>query len=91
VPRRFGYGTHPHRGDRFSRKPDFSAGGSHSHFEPIHLDGSRFPHHGALSTGSNGEGQRTVKTSSDRMVKCWISKIYLTNPTTEPSTFSCPK
>jgi hypothetical protein len=22
------------------------------------------------------------------MVKCWIPKIYLTNPSTEPSTFS---
>jgi hypothetical protein len=27
-----------------------------------------------------------VKTSSDRMVKCWIPKIYLSNPSTEPST-----
>jgi hypothetical protein len=34
--------------------------------------------------------QRTVKTSSGRMVKCWIPKIYVTNPTTEPSTFSHP-
>jgi hypothetical protein len=24
------------------------------------------------------------------MVKCWILKIYLTNPNTEPSTFSHP-
>jgi hypothetical protein len=24
------------------------------------------------------------------MVKCWVPKIYLTNPSTEPSTFSCP-
>jgi hypothetical protein len=31
-----------------------------------------------------------VKTSSGRMVKCWIPKIYLTNPNTEPSTSSCP-
>jgi hypothetical protein len=31
-----------------------------------------------------------VKTSSGRMVKCWIPKIYLTNPSTEPSTFSHP-
>jgi hypothetical protein len=27
-----------------------------------------------------------MKTSSGRMVKCWISKIYLTNPSIEPST-----
>jgi hypothetical protein len=31
-----------------------------------------------------------MKTSSGRMVKCWIPKIYLTNPNTEPSIFSCP-
>jgi hypothetical protein len=30
-----------------------------------------------------------VKTS-DRMVKCWISKIYLTNPNTKPLLFSRP-
>jgi hypothetical protein len=24
-PRRFGYGPHPHRGDRFLRRPDFLA------------------------------------------------------------------
>jgi hypothetical protein len=29
-----------------------------------------------------------VKTSSGHMVKCWIPKIFLTNPSTEPSTFS---
>jgi hypothetical protein len=40
--------------------------------------------------GPSGEVQRTVKTSSGRMVKCWIPKIYLTNPSTEPSTFSRP-
>jgi hypothetical protein len=34
--------------------------------------------------------QRTVKTSYGRMVKCWIPKIYLTNPSTEPSTISRP-
>jgi uncharacterized protein YjeT (DUF2065 family) len=33
---------------------------------------------------------KTMKTSSSRMVKCWISKIYLTNPSTKPSIFSCP-
>jgi hypothetical protein len=34
--------------------------------------------------------QSILKTSSGRMVKWWISKIYLTNPSTEPSTFSYP-
>jgi hypothetical protein len=38
----------------------------------------------------SGEVQRIVKTSSGRMVKCWIPKIYLTNPSTESSTFSHP-
>jgi hypothetical protein len=33
---------------------------------------------------------RTMKTSSGRMVKCWIPKIYLTNHSTEPSTSSLP-
>jgi hypothetical protein len=34
--------------------------------------------------------QKVVKTSSGRMVKCWIPKIYLTNPSTESLTFSRP-
>jgi hypothetical protein len=74
----------------FSRKPRFSIGASHTHFEPNHLDAPRFPHRGSCPTRSNGEVLKTVKTSFDHMVKCWISKIYLTNPSTEPSTFSCP-
>jgi hypothetical protein len=90
VPKRFGYGPRPHRGDRFSRRPNFPAGGSYTHFEPRHLDGPRFPHHGSCPTGSKTEVQKTVKTSSGRMVKCWILKIYLTNPSTEPSTSCCP-
>jgi hypothetical protein len=48
------------------------------------LDGPHFPTH------SNGDVQKIMKTSSGRMVKCWISKIYLTNPSTEPFIFSCP-
>jgi hypothetical protein len=43
VPRRFGYGSRPHRGARFPRRPSFSAGGSHTHFELRHLDGPCFP------------------------------------------------
>jgi hypothetical protein len=38
----------------------------------------------------NSDVQKIVKTSSGRMVRCWIPKIYLTNPRTEPSTFSRP-
>jgi hypothetical protein len=89
-PRRFGYNTHPHRDDRFPRRPGFPAGESFTHFEPRHLDGPRFPRHGSHPTQPSDEVLRTVKTYSGRMVKCWISKIYLTNPSTEPSTFSHP-
>jgi hypothetical protein len=63
-------------------------GGSYTHFEPRHLDGSHFPRRGSCPTGSKGEVQKIVKTSSGRMVKCWIQKIYLTNPSTETSTSS---
>jgi hypothetical protein len=89
-PRRFGYGPRPHRGDRFSHRPGFPAGGSYTHFEPRHLNGSCFPHRGSRPTRPSGVVQRTVKTSSARMVKCWIPKIYLTNSSTESSTFSRP-
>jgi hypothetical protein len=54
------------------------------------LDGPHFPHRGSRPTRSSDVVQRVVKTSSGRMVKCWIPKIYLTNPSTEPSTFSRP-
>jgi hypothetical protein len=90
MPRSFGYNAHPHRGDHFSRRPGFPVGGSHSHIEPRHLDGPYFLRHGSHPTGPNGEVQRIVKTSFGCMVKCWIPKIYLTNPNTEPSIFSRP-
>jgi hypothetical protein len=70
MPRRFGYGPRPHRGDHFPRRPDFPAGGSHTHFGPRQLDGSRFPHRGSRPTGPSGELLKTVKTSSGCMVKC---------------------
>jgi hypothetical protein len=89
-PRRFGYDPRPHHGNRFLRRPGFSAGGSFPHFELRRLGGQRFPRRGSHPTQPSGEVQRTVKTSSGRMVKCWIPKIYLTNPSTEPSTFSHP-
>jgi hypothetical protein len=89
-PRCFGDGPRPHRGDRFPRRPGFPAGGSFPHFEPRHLDGPCFPRRGSCPTRPSGEVQRTMKTSSGRMVKCWIPKIYFTNPNTEPSTFSRP-
>jgi hypothetical protein len=89
-PRRFGYGPRPHHGDRFSCRPGFLAGGSFPHFESRHSDGPHFPRRGSHPTRPSGEVQRTVKTSSGHMVKYWIPKIYLTNPSTEPSTFSHP-
>jgi hypothetical protein len=91
VPRRFGYGPcFPHRGDHFPRRPGFSAGGFHARFEPRHLDGPRFSHRGSCPTRSNGDVQNIMKTSSGHMVKCWIPKIYLPNPSTEPPLFSHP-
>jgi hypothetical protein len=90
MPRRFGYGPRTHRGDHFLCRPGFPTGGSYTHFELRHLDGPHFPCRGSRPTRPNGELQRTVKTPSDRMVKCWTPKIYLTNPSTEPSTHSHP-
>jgi hypothetical protein len=86
---RFGYDPRPHCGDRFPCMRGFPTGGSYNRLELRLLDDLHFPRHGSHPTGSNGEVQKTVKTSSCRMVKCLISKIYLTNPNTEPSTFSC--
>jgi hypothetical protein len=68
----------------------FPAGGSYTHFELRHLDGPRFPRRGSCPTRPSGEVKRIVKTSSGRMVKCWIPKIYVTHPSTEPSTSSRP-
>jgi hypothetical protein len=89
-PKCFVYDPRPHRGDHFLRMPVFSARGSQTHFEPRHLNGPRFPRRGSRPTRPNGEVQRTVKTYSGRMVKCWITKIYLTNPSIESSTSSRP-
>jgi hypothetical protein len=89
VPRRFSYNPRPHRGDRFPHRPSFPIVGFYTHSELRHLDGPCFPHHGSRPTQLNGEVERTVKTSSGRMVKCWIPKIYLINSSTEPSTSSC--
>jgi hypothetical protein len=90
IPRCFGYGPRPHRGDHYSRRPGFSTTASHTHIEPRHLNGRHFPRCDSHPTGSSGEVLKTVKTSSGCMVKYWIPKIYLTNPSTESSTFSRP-
>jgi hypothetical protein len=89
-PRHFGYDPRPHHGDCFPRRPCFPAGGSHTHFEPRHLNSPHFPCRCSHPTGSKGEVLKTIRTSSSHMVKCWIPKIYLTNPCTKPSTFSRP-
>jgi hypothetical protein len=88
VPRRFGYGPHSHCGDCPLRRHRFPIGGSYTRFEPRHLEGPRFPRRGSHSTHSNGDVQKIVKISSGHMVKCWIPKFYLTNPSTEPLTSS---
>jgi hypothetical protein len=44
--------------------------GPFPHFEPRHLDDPRFPRRGSRPTRPSGKVQRTVKTSSGRMVKC---------------------
>jgi hypothetical protein len=90
VPRCLGFGPRPHHGDRPSCRHSFSVAGCYTHFESRHLDGPRFPRCSSCPTRSNAEVQKTVKTSSGRMVKCWIPKFYLTNPSTEPSISSCP-
>jgi hypothetical protein len=89
MPRRFGYGPHPHRGDHFPYMPGFSAKASHTHFEPRHLNDPHFLHLGSHTTRSSGEVLKTMKTYSGRMIKCCVPKLYLTNPSTEPSTFFC--
>jgi hypothetical protein len=88
VLRRFGYGSCSQRGDRPPYRHGFPAGGSYTRFEPRHLDGPCFFCRGLCPTCLNGEVQKSMKTSSGHMVKCWITKFYLTNPSTEPST-SC--
>jgi hypothetical protein len=69
-PRRFGYSPRPRCGDRFPRRSNFPVRGSYNHFEPRHLNDPRFPHRGSHPTRPSGKVQRTVKTSSGRMVKC---------------------
>jgi hypothetical protein len=62
MPRHFGYGPCPHRGDHFPRRHGFPTRESHTRFEPRHLDGPRFPHRRSRPTSSKGEVQNTVKT-----------------------------
>jgi hypothetical protein len=80
VPRCFDYGPRSHHGDCPPHRHGFPARGAYSHFEPSRFDGPCFPHRGSRPTRSNDEVQRIMKTFSGRMVKCWIHKIFLTNP-----------
>jgi hypothetical protein len=57
-------------GDRFLHRPGFPTGGSYTHLELRHLNDPRFSRHGSRPTRPSYEVQRTVKTFSDRMVKC---------------------
>jgi hypothetical protein len=88
VPRCLGVDPRSHHGVHPPRRHGFSTRGVYSHLESSHFDGPCFPCHGSHLTGSNGEVQRTVNTFLGHMVKCWIPKIFLTNPSTEPLTFS---
>jgi hypothetical protein len=88
VPGRFGVDPRSHRCVRPPRRHGFFARGVYSHFEPSRFDDPHFSRRGSRPTHSNGEVQRIGKTYSGRVVKCWIPKIFLTNPSTEPSTFS---
>jgi hypothetical protein len=85
VRRCFGVNPRSHRGVRPPRRHVFSARGVYSHLELGRFDDPRFPCRGSRPTPSNAKVQRIVKTSSRHMIKCWISKIFLTNPSTEPS------
>jgi hypothetical protein len=90
VPRRFGYGLRSHCGSRPPHRHGSPSRGAYSHFESSRFDSPRFLHRGSRPTRPNGEVLKTVKTSLGHMVKCWIPKIYLTNPNTEPSISSRP-
>jgi hypothetical protein len=87
-PGRFGVDPLCYRGVRPLCRHSFPTRCVYSHFEPRHFDGPCFPRCGSCPIRSNGEVQRIVKKSLGCMDKCWIPKIFLTNPNTEPSTFS---
>ena len=87
VSQRFGSDPRSlHRDDRYPRRHRYSSDGFYPRSESRRLDGPRFSLRGSRSSRLSDEVQTTVLTSSGRMVKCWISKVYLTNPSTKPST-----
>jgi hypothetical protein len=88
VPRCFDFDPRSHRGARPPRRNNSPARGAYSHFEPSHFGGPHFPHRGSRPSRSNCKVHKTVVTYSGCIVKCWIPKIFLTNPSIESSTFS---
>ena len=88
MPRLHGYDPRSHRGVRPMQRRGFPQESSYHHFGPRRFDGSRFPHRGNHPARPNGDVHRTVVTSSGQVLKCWIPKSLLTNPSTKPSTFS---
>jgi hypothetical protein len=68
VPRRFGYSSRSHHGDRPPRSYGFPVGESYTRLELRHSDGPHFLCRGSHATCSNGEVQKTMKTSSGQMV-----------------------
>jgi hypothetical protein len=88
VPRHFGVDPHSHCGVCPLPRHGFSSRGVNSHFELSCFDDPCFPRRGSRLTRSNVVVKETVKTSLGQMVKCCIPKIFLTNPSIEPSTFS---
>jgi hypothetical protein len=84
----FGVDPRSHHGVCPVHKHGFPARGIYSHFEPSRFDSPCFFCCGSRLTRSNDEVQRIVKASSGHMIKCWIPKIFLTNPSTEPLAFS---
>jgi hypothetical protein len=89
VPRCFVFNPCSHRGARPPCRHGSPARGTHSHFEPSRFDSPHFLCRGSHPTRSNCEVHKTMVTYLGRMVKCWIPKIFLTNPSIESSTFSC--
>jgi hypothetical protein len=55
VPRYFGHGPCPHRGDRSPCRHGFPARDAYYHFESSRFDGPCFPHCGSHPTRLNGE------------------------------------
>ena len=86
VSQRFGSDPRSlHRGDRYPHRHRYPSDGFYPRSELRHFDGLRFPHHGSRFPRLSDKVQTTMLISSDRMVKCWIPKVYLTNPSTRPS------